>query len=208
MNERIELSGVKIDRLTVKEAMELSVKYLNTETVHVIEWITPETLDALEGHDDIKEQMERFDLVLSGGRSVLLSAGESDEKILKEAESRLFIKMFARLLHKNHAKVFLFAENKDMLTKLKAQVMKNGKNIIIVESATLEEHGISDDMILNRINGVEVDCVLAALASPYQEEFIIRNRMLLNTKIWFGIGQKFGKSKKYFFIDKIKQLFQ
>ena len=47
----------------------------------------------------------------------------------------------------------------------------------------------ADDMLVNAINGGEVDCVLAALSAPLQEEFIVKNRGVLNTRIWLGLGK-------------------
>ena len=42
---------------------------------------------------------------------------------------------------------------------------------------------------MNAINGGEVDCVIAILSSPIQEEFIARNRSLINARMWLGAGK-------------------
>ena len=44
-------------------------------------------------------------------------------------------------------------------------------------------------MLVNAINGGEVDCVISILSSPLQEEFIAKNRGILNTRIWMGLGK-------------------
>ena len=46
-----------------------------------------------------------------------------------------------------------------------------------------------DDMLVNAINGGEVDSVIAVLSSPVQEEFISRNRSLINARMWLGAGK-------------------
>ena len=48
----------------------------------------------------------------------------------------------------------------------------------------------ADDMLVNAINGGEVDCVISALEPPLQEDFIIQNRALLNTALWVGLGSE------------------
>ena len=47
-----------------------------------------------------------------------------------------------------------------------------------------------DDMILNCINGVEAECVISVLPSPLQEAFVVRNKILLNARLWLGLGKK------------------
>lgn len=49
----------------------------------------------------------------------------------------------------------------------------------------------ADDMLVNDINGGEVDCILAALKSPLQEEFIVRNKNLLDARLWLGLGKEY-----------------
>ena len=41
----------------------------------------------------------------------------------------------------------------------------------------------ADDMLINAINGEEVDCVLSALSSPLQEELISKNRNVMNARV-------------------------
>ena len=73
--------------------------------------------------------------------------------------------------------------------------------------ATLDEPGISDDMILNRINGGEADCIFAALSGPVQEEFISRYRTSLDAKIWIGLGTRLKNRKKRWDFRKLWKRF-
>lgn len=120
----------------------------------------------------------------------------TDSKYLNEAKTLLFVKMVMRFLHKSHKKVFLLAEDEEALKELKEYVSGKYSGIVISETATMTEHGKSDDMIVNRINGVETDCIIAALPSPLQEEVILRNRTLLNARIWFGMGTELEERRR------------
>lgn len=135
-----------------------------------------------------KPYIDEFDLTFAGDKSILEAAGVTDSKYLNEAKTLLFVKMVMRFLHKSHKKVFLLAEDEEALAELREYVTGKYSGIVISETATMEEHGKSDDMIVNRINGAETDCIFAALPSPLQEEVILRNRTLLNARIWFGMG--------------------
>ena len=51
-------------------------------------------------------------------------------------------------------------------------------------------------MLVNAINGSEVDCVLSALSVPLQEDFIAKNRNLLDARVWVGVGKKIFSPRK------------
>ena len=70
----------------------------------------------------------------------------------------------------------------------------------------VKNYGNSDDMVLNLVNGAEVDCILSALPSPMEEQFVSRNKMLLNARIWLGLGNLLDemKQEKHIF-QKLKE---
>lgn len=120
-----------------------------------------------------------------------------------DSESVLFVKMFLRFLHKNRGRVLLLAENETMILKLEEHIAETNARIRIVERATMEEHGVSDDMILNRINGAEAECIIASLPAEVEEQFLEKNRTALDAKIWFSIGTHLKQKKKSSKLQKL-----
>ena len=114
----------------------------------------------------------------------------------QDSESLLFVKMFLRFLHKNMGRVLLFAEDKDALAQLEEYISENHGNIRIVERADMEEHGVSDDNILNRINGAEAECILVSLPTETERDFLEKYRAALDAKIWFNVGTHLKERKK------------
>ena len=104
--------------------------------------------------------------------------------------------MFMRFLHKNQGRVLLLAENESMLSKLMEYVTGNYARIRVVEIANLQDHGVSADMILNRINGAEAEYIIASLSTEIQDDFIRQYRSALDAKIWFGIGTHLKQKKQ------------
>lgn len=188
------MGKIKIDNYTAKEAMSRVIEYMKLESVQTIEIVTMDMLKCYQKEHEWQEEI--FDITVAESRAVLEAVGIDDEKLINEAENHLFIKMFMRFLHKNRVKVFLLAENQKTLSELENFIQTECAKVEVVETATMETHGVSDDMILNRINGVEADCVLASLSSPEQQEFIARNRMLVNARIWVGLGTKLNRKEK------------
>lgn len=128
-------------------------------------------------------------------------------RAISETEQKLFIKMFSHWLHKNRERVFLLADSVSALELMKQRIASKYKGIKIVETATLEEHGVSDDMILNRINGAEANCIIVSLSKDVEESFISNNRKSLNAKVWLGLGNKREWKTQHTLLDKMKKFF-
>lgn len=196
MNEKIQVLGLGIDNLTAKDAVKRAVSYMETEPVSVVEMVTMNTLGKFQQDETAKELFESFDIALASDKGMLEAAGVTDERRLKEVDELLFIKMVMRFLHKNSARVFLLAEDEADLQKLEMYMQEDYSNIQVMDKATMEDNGASDDMLLNLVNGAEAECILSALPSPIEEQFIFRNKSLVNARVWLGFGNLLDELKK------------
>ena len=196
MNEKIEVLGIGIDNLTAKEAMQSVVSYMETEQLNVIEMVTMNTLGKFQQEEQTKEIFDNFDIALAGDKGILQAVGVEEERRLSEVEELLFVKMVMRFLHKNETKVFLLSENEADLQKLETYMEEDYSKIQVVEKATMNAEGNSEDLLLNLINGAEVDCVLSTLLSPTEEQFVFKNKTLVCTKLWFGFGNLLDEMKR------------
>lgn len=196
MDEKIQVLDLQIDNLTAKDAVKRVVSYMETEPVSVVEMVTMNTLAKFQQEESAQELFGNFDIALASDKGMLEVAGETDERRLKEVDELLFIKMVMRFLHKNSARVFLLAEDDADLQKLEMYMQKDYSNIQVVDKATMQEKGTSDDMLLNLVNGAEAECILSALPSPIEEQFIYRNKSLVNARIWLGFGNLLDELKK------------
>ncbi len=206
MNDKIQLLDLAIDNYTAKDAMKLVIEYLNKEQLNVVEFITLSTLGKIQNQEELQRQISQFDITFAGDKAILEAAGIKDDWRLQQAEPILFVKMVMRYLHKNKVRVFLLAEKESSMNRLKEILGAGYDGIQIVGSATMEAQ-VSDDMLLNQVNGVETDCILSTLSSPLQEEFIIRNKTLLHAKLWLGLGIMLNKmTESESFVQKIKKI--
>lgn len=196
MNEKIQVLDLEIDNLTAKDAMKQVVSYMEVDPVSVVEMVTMNTLGKFQQDERAKELFESFDLALASDKGMLEAAGITEERRLKEVDELLFIKMAMRFLHKNHAKVFLLAEDEADLQKLETYMHEDYFHIQITGKATMNENAESDDMLLNLVNGAEAECIFSALPSPMEEYFIFRNKSLVNAKVWLGFGNLLDELKK------------
>lgn len=202
MNNKMSVLDIELDNNTAKEAMQKVMEYMKTEPLNIVEMINADVLVKSKENEPLKDNIAQSDLVLPGERSVLELAEITDRRKLKEADTQLFIKMLLRFFHKNHSRIFLLTESIEEQEHFTQYLKAYYSGIQIVGGECVPDDSSADDMILNNINGVETDCVMSMIPAPQQEAFVVRNRILLNTRMWLGFGkhthlpQIDGKEKK------------
>lgn len=194
MNEKINVLDVNIDSCTAKEAMKETIAFLESEPVSVIEVVSVDSLMQMNDLPELKEKMNEFDLILPGEKLILEAAEEP--QMPKEIDMKLYLKMFMRYLHKNHKRIYLLVESEEEGQEAFQYMQKAYSGIQLVGLAKVSAEGRADDMLVNAINGSEVDCVMSAMSTPLQEDFIAKNRSLLDARVWIGVGQRMFSKKK------------
>lgn len=107
--------------------------------------------------------------------------------------------MIMRYLQKSHIRVFMISETETSRQRFEEYIGEEYGGLKMIGSISLEEHGSSDDMFLNLINGAEAECVLSTLPSPLEENLISKNKALVNARVWLGFGpliREINKEKK------------
>lgn len=209
MDRKMNVLDVRLDDYTAKEAMKAVTEYMRTESVNTVEIVTVDVLMKAAQTEGLKANIEQLDMVFAGDEAILEAAEVTDRKRLQEAHDRVFRKMMFRYFHKNHLRLFLLADSEGELQNLEDYLQEDYSGIAIVGDAVVPEGEAADDMITNRINGAEVDCVLASLASPKQEEFIRRCKNVLNVRLWLGIGKETVLlPKKENWRERLKEFFE
>lgn len=190
MNEKLNVLGIYIDHCTAKEAMKEAVGYMESEPVNIIDMVTVDAVMEMDEKSGLKEEICAFDLLLAGDKTILEAADITERRCLQETEDHLFVKMFLRYLHKNRKRVYLLVESEEEGRILFDYLERCYSGVQVGGMAKVSAQNRLDDMLVNAINGAEVDCVLSVLASPLQEELAVKNREVLNTRILLGLGKE------------------
>ncbi|HJA12652.1 MAG TPA: WecB/TagA/CpsF family glycosyltransferase [Candidatus Mediterraneibacter merdipullorum] len=185
MEQRIEVLGVRLDCLSAKELMRRVMEFMETDTVDTVGMMTMDAL--MNGREDAawRSCTDGLCLAVPGEAEILEAADVRDRLRLKETKNRVFLKMFLKYLQKNRRKIYLLAGTEEELLQAERAVRRYDREMLLTGSAVLE-NGDREEEVVNDINGTETDCVFSVLPSPYQEDFISRNRTLLSIRLWFG----------------------
>ena len=190
MNNKINVLELELHNDTAKEAMQKVMDYMRTDPLNIVEFISSDSLLLSKDDEVLRDNIAQSDLVLTVEKSFLELAGVTDRRRLQEAENGLLLKMILHYFHKNRSRVFLLVESEEDRTRLKDYFEGYYSGIDIVGTEIVSKDSSMDDMILNCIHGVEAECVISVLPSPLQEAFVVRNKILLNARLWLGLGKK------------------
>ena len=196
MADSIEVMGVVLDCLTAKEAMLRAMQFMENDLVDTIEILSMK--DLMNGREDTKWQdlVNECGLVMPGEAEILKAADAGGGNVERETGNHIFIKLFLKYLQKNQKKIFLLAETEEDLLDTTEALRRYNRGIRLTGSGVVKPGDNRDESVVNEINGTETDCILSVLASPYQEQFISRNRALLNATVWLGCGALFREGSR------------
>lgn len=188
MDEKICVLDVNIDNYPAKQAMKASVAYMDTEVMNVVELVTIDTLLYARDNPDFRSVVEESDLALPGQKEILEAAGITEGRRIRELEDQTYLRMYLKYLHRNHCRVYLMVETDEQVDGLTDFLTTRYRGVQLAGAAKVAGGSGTDDMLVNAVNASDADCVIAALTPPLQEEFIARNRTLINARMWLGAG--------------------
>ena len=196
MADSIEVMGVVLDCLTAKEAMLQAMQFMENDLVDTIEILSMR--DLMNGREDTewKNLVNESGLVIPGEAEILKAGDAGGRNLEKETADHTFLKLFLKYLQKNQMKVFLLADTDEDLQHAADALRRYGRGIRLTGSGIIKPDDNREESVVNEINGTETDCILSVLGSPYQEQFVGRNRALLNAKVWLGCGAVFRDGYK------------
>lgn len=180
---------IGIDHCSAKEALKKTIEYLESAPVSTVELVTVEGFMQMGDSPQVKEQIRTFDLVMAGDTMVLEAAGSAEKKLFQETENNTYLKMVLQYLHKQHKRLYLLVESEEEGREFYSFLQKCYRGAQIAGMAKISAQNRADDMLVNDMNAGEIDCIIAALSSPLQEEFIHKNKNRINACLWMGIGK-------------------
>lgn len=189
MGDRINILDIDIDNFTAKESMKRFVSSMQSEPISIIEMVTADSLMQMDEVPGLKTCVSYFDLVLAADTTILESADIADAKNLREIQDRIFLKMLLRYIDRHHKRVYLLVESEAEGETFLHYLERYCKGAQIAGLAKVSALDRADDMIVNAINGADIDCVISSMSSPLQEDFVTKNKSTLNANVWLGLGK-------------------
>ena len=170
-----------------------AIQFLDSESLDVIEIISMNALMEYQDNAQWRNLTAEMGMLIPGEAEILKAADISDRTKLKEAEEGTFLKLFIKYLEKKRKNIYVLAQSEEEYLMTEEILRKRNRGIRISGHSVLDPQEAREENVINDINGTETDCILSVLHTPYQEEFVSRNRALLDVRVWLGCGAAFAQ---------------
>ncbi len=200
MNEKISILGLKVDKITMQEALIRFEEMLQTEGLKFIVTPNSEILEAATKNDELKEIINKADMVIPDGIG-LVYASKIKGQPLQERVTGIDFSFNALHTIKALGKTAYFLGGKPGIAEAAADnIRKQIEGLDICGTHDGYFKAEDEDALIGEINSLNPDFLLVALGAPKQEKFIYKYKDKLNCKVAVGVGGSFdvwsGASKR------------
>lgn len=188
MCQKINVLGLELDFCNVELFIEKLDELMKNEKLNLVSIVTMRTL-LLADQDMIwKQFLNEIDLTIIGEPEVLEAAGVWDGQVASEVKNDEFVARFFWYLIQHQNKVFVLGETEEEVEGLHTYLLETYPGIEISGSAVANSEN-TDEAVINDINSLSVDVVVSGLQGSNQNRIAIDNRLSLNAKLWFCLGE-------------------
>ena len=178
----IELMGMEINDLNVRESLHLTGDYLKNGVLNVIYYISRDILLEAKDSEDLRNFIQETDIVLPDTKDILHAAGISSKSREKEIERNLYFKGLLRVLERDGKKIYIVADSEQKAASIRAGMDTIQKDLDIIGKYILADEADAENAV-NEINGMAPDVIVSAIKSPLHESFIAEQKMKINAKL-------------------------
>lgn len=186
MREHVDILGVRIDNLTMEEAVSRLRAMAKEERVHTVFTPNSEILYVAKNDAGFRGILNASDLNTADGIGVVHAGKILGEPIKERVAGFDLASAFLPVMEQDGLRLFLFGSAEGVAAKARDNLLKQYPNLKI---AGLRNGFFEDEeAVVKEINQANPDVVFVCLGAPKQEKFIAKYREQFNAKILMGLG--------------------
>ena len=197
MVKTIDILGIEVNNSSVRDMMHMVEEYMDEPAMNTIETITASMLLDCQNNPFMQEVLNGLDLPVIGEVEILSAAGIDATSKRQEINSHEFFHEFMKYMVRSHKSIFMLGEDQQELDELTTYVNEEYGKVKIVGSHVVVADREDLDGAINELNGTTPDVIISLLDSPFQEEFLQKERLKLNASLWFGIGKNYARKNRF-----------
>ena len=188
MTERVNILGVKVDAVTMAQAVERVEKLIAEKNSSIVATANAEMLLRATHDDELKNILNAASLVVPDGAGTVWAAHHLGYEMPERVAGFDLVQELMKIAPSKNIKFFLFGSAPGVAdkAKLKAEELYPGIKIV----GTRNGYFSADDEaeILSQIKNSQPDVLLAALGVPKQEKWIFAHKDELKIPVSIGVG--------------------
>lgn len=191
MTERVEILGVKVDAVTMSQAVERVANLIDAGTPSIVATANAEMLLRATHDAELKDILNAASLVVPDGAGTVWAARHLGKHMPERVAGADLVQELMKVAPVKGWRFFLFGSAPTIADKAKSKAEQLYPGIKIV--GTRNGYFTPDDEleIISQIKSSRPDILLAALGVPKQEKWLAKFRDELNVPVSIGVGGTF-----------------
>lgn len=191
MFDKVDILGVKVASLTMKEAVNTVLDFINRREPVIVATANAEMIMNATRDPELKKVLDAAALVVPDGAGTVWAAHHLGYKMPERVAGYDMVQELLRIAPQKQLRIYFFGSAPGVAEKAKrkAETLYPGVNIVGVRNGYFSEADESD--IVADIKKAEPDILLAALGVPKQEKWLHKYYKELNVPVSIGVGGTF-----------------
>lgn len=186
--EKVNILGVHVDMVTINEAADLIMKFMNEDRVHAVYTPNSEIIMQAYRNTDFTDLLNRADLLTADGIGVVHASKILKKPIRERAAGYDIARKVLEKMNYSEHKLFLFGGKPGVAEEAAKNLKKDYPELNIAGMRNGYFKDEDEAEIVEQINSSGADMLFVCLGAPKQEQWIDRNRDKLNIRVAMGIG--------------------
>ena len=184
----MDLLGVRIDEVTMEQAVCKANEFLAEDKFHMIFTPNPEIVMLAQNDDEFKKILNSSNLNIPDGNGIVWAAKEIKEPLSERVAGYDFIHKIFELGQDMDISFYFLGAKPGVAEAAKEKIEQEYVGVKVVGTNDGYFSVEEEEKILEKINADKPDILLVALGAPKQERFIYKYRNKLPCKVAIGVG--------------------
>lgn len=191
MFDKVDILGVKVASLTMKEAVNTVLDFISRREPVIVATANAEMIMNATRDPELKKVLDTAALVVPDGAGTVWAAHHLGYKMPERVAGYDMVQELLRIAPQKQLRIYFFGSAPGVAEKAKrkAETLYPGVNIVGVRNGYFSAADEPD--IVADIKKAEPDILLAALGVPKQEKWLHKYYKELNVPVSIGVGGTF-----------------
>ena len=191
MSMQAEILGVKVDAVTMAQAVDRVEKLIAAQKNSIVATVNAEMLLRATQDDDFKQILNSAELVVPDGAGAVWAARHLGYEMPERVAGFDLVQELMKIAPSKGYKFFLFGASPGIADKAKLKARELYPRIEIVGTRNGYFTAADEPEIISQIKNSKPDVLLAALGVPKQEKWLSAHKDELNIPVSIGVGGTF-----------------
>ena len=191
MIEQVEILGVKVDALTMAQAVERVAALISAGSPSIVATANAEMLLNATHDAELKRILNAASLVVPDGAGTVWAARHLGKHMPERVAGFDLVQELMKVAPKTGWRFFLFGAAPHIAdkAKIKAETLYHGIKIVGTRNGYFKP--ADEPEIISQIKNARADILLAALGVPKQEKWLAKHKDELGVPVSIGVGGTF-----------------